>query len=108
MVSEPLYMRKGDLRPPVQGSLKWENGTAVDLTGCSVTFTMIDENGTKKVNAVSASIVGSPTDGKVKYEWSGTDTDTAGAYSAYFTVTFADAKTQKFPSKGEYMIYIGD
>lgn len=61
----------------------------------------------KKAGAVvGLQTVGSPTRGKVRYEWSGTDTDTAGLYAGEFEVQFGVSGRWTFPSVGTIPILV--
>ena len=94
-----VYVKQGDTLPSVEATLKYTDGTVMDLTDFTVVFTMIGKDGTKKVDEASATIVNPPgTDGKVRYYWSGTDTDTPGRFRGEFEVTRPDGKTQTWPT----------
>jgi hypothetical protein len=105
-------MVKNDLKPSVLATLKYSDGTIVNLTGCTAKFHM-KKGTTVKVNA-SATIVAPPTSGQVRYDWAGTDTtvtlDADGYvfYEAEFEITFADAKVMTFPTKAEFEIKFRD
>ena len=97
-----ILMVEKDLRPVIIATLKREDGSIVDLTGCSVKFHM--KKGDVKLIEKSASILNPPTDGKVQYAWEAGDTDVTGTCYGEFEVTFADAKEQSFPSEGDFKI----
>jgi hypothetical protein len=90
---------KGDRVPIVQAVLRDTVGP-IDLTTVqSVMFQMRrpGAGNTLKVNG-AASVVGAPTNGEVSYNWGATDTDTVGAYVAWFLVTFSGDRTMKAPN----------
>lgn len=90
-------LAKGDLEPEITGQLL-QNAVAVDLTtATSVEFHMEDVDGVVKVNA-AASIV-TALEGRVKYEWVGTDTDTAGKFFGEWEVIWPTARPSTFPPK---------
>ena len=70
--------------------------TAKNLTGLSVTFTMINAaTGVAKVSAASATIV-TAASGIVSYDFQSADVDTAGIYWGSFEVT-ESAETDTYP-----------
>ena len=71
--------------------------TAKDLTGLSVTFTMINAaTGVAKVSAAAATIV-TAASGIVKYDFQAADVDAAGVYWGSFRVT-ESAETDTYPA----------
>lgn len=98
-----LSMKAHDLMPSFQVILRNDdaNKTPVDLTNAlSIRFFMRvagDENGPLKVNA-PAFFVGSRTSGVVRYDWTGTDTDTPGLYQAEWEIMWAGNKPQTAPT----------
>jgi hypothetical protein len=104
-----LTVKRGDLKPVVNATLTDESGTAIDLTGATVTFTLrkLGSVGTPLLNAVAATVV-SAASGTVRYTWLATNTDTAGLYLSEWRVTFSDATTQRFPTVGYNTVQIVD
>lgn len=102
-----FYIKQGDRREPVDRILLGSDGNPVNLTGASVKFLMRDEAGTVVVNAAAA-IVGTATDGRVRYSWAANDTATAGHFLAEFEVTFSDTTKQSFPNDGYLEVYVTD
>jgi len=93
-----FLIKRGDRREPIERVLRGSDGNPVDLTGASVRFIMKTLEGVVKVDA-GATIVGTPSAGRVRYSWGATDTDTAGPFRAEFEVTFGDGTKQTFPNK---------
>ena len=97
-----FLMVKGDLKPSVQATLKWKDGSIANLTGCTVKFHM--KKGDSVLIDKNASIVDPPTSGIVQYDWASGDTDTSGTCKGEFEVTWADGKTTTWPSEGDFEI----
>lgn len=81
-----LTVSKDSLFPIVEVQLVDRNGTPVPLLNATVTFSMDDLSGVAKVNNV-AGVVVDEANGKIKYDWVGTDTDTEGKFFGQFKVT---------------------
>jgi len=79
--AQDFYIKKGMTGPYYYFQIT-DNAGAVNLTGATVTFSMLDSSGattTAKVNA-AACVVTSAALGYAEYHWTATDTDTAGVY----------------------------
>lgn len=62
--------------------------TAVDLTGLTVTFRMVDSNGTTKVAETASRVtVVDAANGKIDIDFEAADVDTAGVFFGYVEVT---------------------
>jgi hypothetical protein len=99
MAQEVLYVKEGDVGIPVDATLKDRAGAVVNLTGASVDFIMALPNTTPKVNA-DAVIVGTPTNGQVRYTSVTNDLNAVGTYFVEWEVTFAGGEIQRFPGDG--------
>ena len=96
----PHERRVGDTTKVYSAVLTYKStsgvDTAKDLTGLSVTFTMINAaTGVAKVSAAAATIV-TAASGIVSYDFVSADVDTAGIYWGSFVVT-ESAETDTYP-----------
>ena len=91
-----VNLKQNNTSPVLQTTLLDGDGNAVNLTGATVTFTMIDDDGVAKVSDGSVTLVDA-VNGIVKYAWSAADTDTVGEFSASFEVTYSDTTVETFP-----------
>ena len=87
-------MKRDDLLPVVE-VVATSGGTTVNLTGAtSPRFLMrlmsAADLSTPKIDGVAT--IPTPSAGTLRYDWAGTDTDTAGIYSAEFEVTIGGKK----------------
>lgn len=103
--------RVGDTREALSAYIKAYNEAGVltveDLTGSTVTFTMINmADGVTKVSAASAT-VDDATAGKASYTFVSADVDTAGKYAASFEVTTSGA-TSNFPVGRQDLVVLID
>lgn len=96
--------KQNDTTPSIEAILKDANKLPVNLTGASVKFSMrVRPAGAVKVNGAAATIVGTATNGRVRYDWTASNTDTADTYEGEFEVTYSNGKLQTFPGE-EYII----
>jgi len=95
-----MQWTSGDTGPPYQARIPLldaddePTGSYVDLTGASVNFQMRradDKN--YRVNQ-PASVVGDPTEGRVRYDWSTNDLAVPGEYEVQWEITLADTTIQ--------------
>lgn len=96
-------IKKGDLVPAVTATLMQAVGSAaaaaIDLTtASSVKFAMRNRNG-GAIKVDAAATVVSAAAGTVKYQWAGTDTDTAGIFDGEWQITWPAGK-QTVPGGG--------
>jgi hypothetical protein len=81
-----FYIAQGDRRPILQATLEQPAGTAINLSGATVTLYARHVGGL-------ASIVGYPTvtnatAGTIQYFWGASDTAVAGRYMAEFDLDY--------------------
>lgn len=101
-----FYLKTGDTNPPLTITCTNSDGTIQDLTGATITFSMWRKTGVMKVTDQAASIVGTPTLGKVQYVFTATDSDTPGDFQGEFHVTLASGKKPTFPTGPQGAEYI--
>ena len=99
--NKPHERRVGDTTKVYSAVLTYKStagvDTAKDLTGLSVTFTMINAaTGVTKVSAAAATIV-TAASGIVSYDFQAADVDTAGIFWGTFVVT-ESAETDSYPA----------
>jgi hypothetical protein len=116
---DAFLIKRNDTLPAIEAVLSDDSGP-ISLAGATVYFTMRrEEDGDcgsmptvggplfKKVGVVVGDqSVGSPTRGKVRYEWSAGDTATAGSYGGEFEVRFGGGGVWSFPSAGTIPVII--
>lgn len=90
-------VRSGDTAPALVATLKADDGTVVNLTGATVTFSMRDQK-TGAILVTGACTLTSATGGVVTYTWVTGNTDVAGVYNADFKVTFSGGAIETFPN----------
>ena len=109
MAAQIQHRHIGDTRIAIAATLVRPNGTAVDLSGLTVKFQMLDTQGTAVVAETADNV--STTDasaGEVQYDPQAADVDTAGSFAAYFTV-YDGTDFETFPVKrGDSIIEIHD
>ena len=108
MPEETFYIKQNDTASFLTRDLKDAFGAPVNVTGAGIKFSMrVKPAGTVKVDAASAAIVTAGT-GRVRYEWTAANTNTADEYEGEFQVTYANGKIQTFPNDGHIPIVITD
>lgn len=101
-----LPMKKGDLLPEIAAQLIGADGLALNLTACTVTFTMRSRAGVVIVDAQPATIV-TALEGRVKYVWQAGNTAITGIHDAEWIVTYPGGKEMTVPNRGYDQVEIG-
>jgi len=97
-----IYMVEGDLKPIIEATLTYKDGSIVNLAGCTVKFHMMQKS-TVLIDK-PAEILEPKTEGKIRYNWEAGDTNITGKCTAEFEVTFSDSKTMTFPTETTFEI----
>lgn len=101
-----FFLKVGDRLPLFRVTLKDGNGDAVDLTGCTVAFSMREQgSATKKITAAAATVI-TAASGIVEYTWAALDVDAAGTYLCEWRVTTGAGKVQTIPNDGTDRVVI--
>lgn len=103
--SDSFYLKQGDTLDDLDRTLRNADGTAIDLSTATAVRFHMRRAGTVIVDA-AASVVGTASDGNVRYEWQSGDTDTPGHFQSEFEVTFASGKVITVPNDGFMPIII--
>ena len=98
---ERVTIKRGDTSPALRVALKPET---VSLVGATASFQMRYRRGAIKVDA--SAIIESSDPPVVRYNWSGSDTDTSGVFDAEFRVTYADGSIETFPNNGFIVVRV--
>jgi hypothetical protein len=88
-------------------TLQNASGTAVNISGATVRFSMRKISGEVVVSRAAATVVDATT-GSVRYNWQAADTANAGAFQAEFEVTYSDDSVETFPNDGYIPVIITD
>lgn len=93
----------GDTRTPLARTLI-QGANAVDLTGLTVKFQMVDSSGTVVIAETATNVtVVSAANGQVQFAFTSGQVATAGTYYGWFTVYNGSAKDH-FPNDGRSLI----
>jgi hypothetical protein len=75
-----------------------------DLTGVQgLTLTVIAPDGSKPLDATSATAVDADT---VGYTFDDSDLTQQGSHQAFFSVNFSDGSSQRVPNNGNYLLQV--
>lgn len=93
----PFAIKRHDTLPYIEATLLTDAGP-FDLTDATVSLVVRMENA-PAVKFKKPAVVVDPVEGKVRYEWEASDTDTEGLFNAEFEVTVG-GKVWTFPTPG--------
>jgi hypothetical protein len=105
MPADSFTIKQGDTQPPLIRDLKNADGSAIDLTGATVVFTM-KRRSTVKINEQACSILSPESDGSVQYDWQTADTDTAGVYQSEFECTLPGGEIITVPNDTHMEVHV--
>ena len=100
-----MRMKQGNIFP-FEYVLEYDEETPINLTGATVTMTMILDDAEIPTVDKGACVVITPLEGKIHYEWTAGETDVVGMYRIEFVVTFADLSTLSVPSNDVLWMFI--
>ena len=100
-------IKTNDTSPSLVVTLTDYAGNKVNLTGATARFHM-KKYGASSLKVDAAATVSSALNGKVTYDWSASDTDTAGTYYGEIEITYSDSKVETFPNNGYFTIIINE
>ena len=107
---DPFDIKVDNLLPPYLVDVYQDDGNPLDLDAATaVVFTMVAQDGTKKIDAVAGSIIvglDEVTKNRLSYTWVSGDTDTAGRYTAEFQLTFPGPLPRTFPASNKVKLVI--
>lgn len=102
-----IEITKGDrLRGPSATLRDADTKAAIDLTGDTVAFRMVDKSNTATVVVNSAAAnLDDAANGQVSYDFLAADVDTAGTFAAWWIRT-SGGKTEHFPSGDDFITVV--
>jgi len=103
-----FVMKKGDFKPVMSATLTDNDGSAINLTSATGVKFLMKLPGSSSAKIDSAGVVSDASNGKVTYQWAGTNTDTSGVYDAEFEVDWGSSQYQTFPANGYIEVEIID
>lgn len=101
-----ITIKTGDTDPPVEVTLKDDDGVVVDLTGATVKF-IVSKRGVAPIVDGAATLVDAAA-GSVRYLWTAADTAISGVYMAEWQITWPGGGIQTVPSDGYDTVHIRD
>lgn len=106
MANPTFFIKRNDDTPTLDVALQDDRGRPVNVTGATVVFHMRNtSDDSVKVDGGTVSAI-TATKGEVRYEWTTTNTNTAGTFEGEFEVTFSGGEIQTFPNNGYIDIII--
>jgi hypothetical protein len=104
-----FYIKQNDTGPALEGICRDGFGAPVPLDGATVVFNMrLKPAGAVKISGGTMGAVGSAADGRQKYSWSASDTNTAGTYEGEVQATLSNGLIRTFPPDGYFEIIVTD
>ena len=101
-------IKQNDTLPTLSATLKDADDAVVSLAGATMWFHMRRVgSGTASVDS-AAVVIGDGSAGKVRYNWSASDTASLGTHEGESEVTFADSTVETFPNNGFFSITVTD
>ncbi len=98
MAQEDFYITQGDTAPLLRVTLKDAADVAVDVTGATIKFSMVDRAGGQQIVNEAAVTLVTASSGIVEYAWVAADTAKGGSFRGAFEVTYSGGKIETFPN----------
>ena len=95
----PDFSITQDALTPALTATLYADGKIQDLTGATVTLTVLSPDAST-VYLTNSATVTDAVNGGVSYTWATNDTAVAGDYLFYFKATFSDSSVKYFPTEG--------
>jgi hypothetical protein len=100
-------VKTGDTGRVLEAHLRYDDGTPIDLTGCTVRFRMRREGATYADVDGDAEVVAPPSSGVVRFsDWDPADLDEPGTYQCEWLVTDSDGLEVTAPSDSYLVLRI--
>lgn len=90
-------LKQNDTSPAIAAYLLDQDENPIDLTQCTVRFIM-RKRGEEAYKVYQTVTIVDEDSGRIRYNWSAADTDTAGTFDAEFEVTYSDGTIETFPN----------
>lgn len=109
-----IHYKRGDVPAPLDVTLykptpEGSPPEVEDLTNASSIKFLLRRIGASVATVdASASVLGTPTLGMVRYTWATGNLDTSGKYRAEFEVTFVGGRKQTYPAEDYLPIVVSD
>ena len=98
-------MKRNDRLPSIAAALTYSDGTVIDLTAATALKFIMRNAATGAVKINATAVIEDADSGLVRYDWAGTDTDTAGAYLAEWETVIGGNKIT-VPNDGYLIVNI--
>lgn len=99
-----FYLKQDNTSSSVQINLLDENDDAVDVSGATVRFHVVNAYGAVLVD--EAMTIVTAASGIVRYDWATDDLPQPGILHAEVEVTYADGTIQSFPNNSYFVIEV--
>lgn len=99
-------IKRGDLEPPLDATLKQADGSAIDLTTAGSVKALIRHAHSGVVAVNRAITIVDAAAGKVRVTWATGETDVAGPYELEAEITWFSGRPQTVPSGPYYRFSI--
>lgn len=98
-------IKRNDTRPSFSATLLDAAGAPVDISGASARFLMRDPR-TRALKVDGAMVIVDAAAGRVRYDWTAADTNSAAVYQVEVQVTFGDLTIETFPNGSHHRLEV--